>query len=296
MGQPQPTAEEMLGCVLGDLARSIDAGVTAALADEHDAVHRLRTAVRRMRNVLAAFADLLDPAAAGALRAGLEAYGDRLGQARDLEVRASDCAAAVDHLGLDALLAGRLAVPLRRTHAAAHADLVTWYGSPQAAGVVTMLAAAERMPVVRDAARPAGAVAAEAVLAQTDRTLGLAEHHRDDPDAAHALRKAGRRLRHVVDAVTRQPAAVLGDDAVRLGRAGAQVQALLGDHRDALLLADHVRAHARQGDDAAPCAAIVAYAEQRAADALAAVPAVVEELAEQRAGLSSDALLRTASS
>ena len=74
-----------------------------------------------------------------------------------------------------------------------------------------------------------------------DRVLDHAADYRGDVDAAHALRKAARRLRHTADAVTRPPAAVLGADAQELGELGSQLQSLLGDHRDALLLAEHVR-------------------------------------------------------
>ncbi|WP_344400196.1 CHAD domain-containing protein, partial [Promicromonospora sukumoe] len=68
--------------------RRVHDGVPAALADEPDAVHRLRTSVRRLRNVLAAFKRYLDRDAAAELRSRLKELGDVLGKARDLEVRA----------------------------------------------------------------------------------------------------------------------------------------------------------------------------------------------------------------
>ena len=53
----------------------------AALADEDDGVHRHRTAVRRLRSVLSAFAPPLDPAAARRLRVAFAEWGGQLGQA-----------------------------------------------------------------------------------------------------------------------------------------------------------------------------------------------------------------------
>ncbi|WP_157602450.1 CHAD domain-containing protein, partial [Promicromonospora kroppenstedtii] len=76
------TAGELLSLAIGDLVRQIQDDVPRALADEPDAVHRLRTSVRRLRNVLAAFRRYLDRDAAAALRSRLKEWGDVLGQAR----------------------------------------------------------------------------------------------------------------------------------------------------------------------------------------------------------------------
>ena len=59
----------------------------AALADEPDAVHQMRTHVRRLRSVLAAYAPLFDAAVAEALRRRYGEFGRELGTVRDLEVR-----------------------------------------------------------------------------------------------------------------------------------------------------------------------------------------------------------------
>ena len=283
MAGPRMTAGEMLGAVLDDLARSVARSQPAALADEPDAVHQLRTAVRRLRNVLAAFGDMVDPATAGVLRARLSAYGDRLGLARDLEVRAADVPEAADAVGLGPGPTERLLRDLRAAHATAHAELVAWCGSEEGAAVAAALASAGDVAMVDGAGRPADVVAAEVLLAQADRVLAHGQAYLADSDAAHALRKAGRRLRHVADAVVQPPAAVLGDDARALGAAGATVQKLLGEHRDAGLLAEHVRSAGVRDGDAQELAATEEHAQRRAAAALAAVPRALEELAELRA-------------
>ena len=117
------------------------------------------------------------------------------------------------------------------------------------------------------------------VAAQVERVLDHATGYRTDLDAAHALRKASRRLRHTADAVTRPPAAVLGPDAAVLGEIGSRVQSLLGDHRDALLLADHVRG-SLPGDagERASYASLIEAAEKAADAAIAAVPDALTEL------------------
>src|SRR4029453_13227054 len=77
----------------------------AALDDEPDAVHQLRTHVRRLRSVLAAFAPLFDAAAGRSVRRPSGELGRALGTVRDLEVRiqVADVALqeAADEWGLD---------------------------------------------------------------------------------------------------------------------------------------------------------------------------------------------------
>ncbi len=170
-------------------------------------------------------------------------------------------------------------------HARAHAALVTWSGSAEAEELHEVLCAWSHAPVLLPgSARPAAAVAREVVAAQAGRVLSRdADDYRGDPEAAHALRKAGRRLRHAAEAVTRPPAAVLGPDAAALGELGSRLQSLLGDHRDALLLADYVRGSLPDEPHGRASYATVIEAAERAADAaIAGVPEVLEEL---RAGV-----------
>ena len=281
MAGREATAGEMLAEIVGDLAaRILDRG-PAALADEPDAVHQLRTAVRRLRNVLAAFAQYVEPAALGGLPARLTDYGDRLGEARDLEVRTEWCAAVAAEVGLDEETRARLAGPLEEAHAQAHAALVAWSRSDEADELQTALDTwANTSAVPSGSARPATVVAREVVAAQADRVLArTVDDYLRDPEAAHALRKAGRRLRHAADAVTQPPAAVLGPAAAALGELGSRLQSLLGDHRDALLLADHVRRSLPDDADARASYATVIEAAERAAEAaIAGVPEVLEKL------------------
>ncbi len=279
------TAGEMLTDIVGALASTIDERQAAALADEPDAVHQLRTSVRRLRNVLAAFSQYAEPSAVGGLRAQLAEYGDRLGEARDLEVRAEWCERLAAEVGLDSVLRGRLVAPVLAAHADAHGAFVAWAASPEAQALTAALGAwATRPALAIGSARPAHVVAREVLTAQVDRVRKRADDHASDPEAAHALRKAARRLRHTADAVTRPPAEVLGKDEAALGSIGSRIQSLLGDHRDALLLADYVRESLP--DEPAPRASyltVVDAAERTAAEALAAVPDVLQEL-EARVG------------
>ena len=280
MGGREATAGEMLAEVVSDLVARIGAKAPAALDDEPDGVHQLRTAVRRLRNVLAAFSQYVEPSVVGGLRARLAEYSDRLGLARDLEVRAAWCERFATEVGLGDELREGLVAPLLEEHARAHAALVAWAGSPDAEPLTAALSQWVEAPALANGtARPASAVAREVLAAQVERVLDHATGYQTDLEAAHALRKASRRLRHTADAVTRPPAAVLGSDAAALGEIGSRVQSLLGDHRDALMLADHVRRSLP--DDAgvrAAYASLIEAAEKAADAAIAAVPDVLAEL------------------
>jgi CHAD domain-containing protein len=280
MGAPEVTAGDMLADIVGDLVARIDARAPAAVSDEPDAVHQLRTAVRRLRNVLAAFSQYVEPAAVGGLRAQLAEYSDRLGLARDLEVRAAWCQEVATEVGLDDELREHLVGPLLEAHGRAHQAFVTWSASPEAEELQTALCAWAGAPALANgSARPASAVAREVVSAQVERVLAHATDYQADEESTHALRKAGRRLRHTADAVTRPPAAVLGPDAAAVGKLGSRLQSLLGDHRDALLLADHVRRSLSDDADAqASYGSVVEAADRAAAAAMTSVPEVLAAL------------------
>lgn len=280
MSRPEPPAGEVLAAVVGDLVTRLEDRLPAALADEPDAVHQLRTAVRRLRNVLAAFTPYFEPKSVGGLRAGLATYGDRLGLVRDPEVRVEWCREVAAEVGLDEGRVEALVDPLAEARARAHVALVSWAGSPEAAQLRRALRSWADAPTLAEggSARPARVVAQEVLTAQVERVLAAGDHYRADEESAHTLRKAGRRLRHTADAVTRPPGAVLGKSAVTAGELGARVQSLLGDHRDALLLAGHVRRSFRDAADRASYAPMIDAAERAAVAAIEAVPAVLADL------------------
>ena len=75
-----------------------------AVADEPDAVHQLRTHVRRVRSVLAAYEPVFDAAPAVVLRRRYGELGDELGVVRDIEVRVLVAERALDEASEQGLL------------------------------------------------------------------------------------------------------------------------------------------------------------------------------------------------
>lgn len=277
-GPPDGTSDRSAGALLtaalADLAEGVARRRTAALADEPDAVHQLRTTVRRLRNLLTSFGDCFEPGPALGLSEVLASYGGLLGECRDLEVRAADAAAALTALGLEEVLADQVVAPLLRDHAAAHDRLVAWHGGPGPEELdAEMQRWASGPPLAPRAGKPADRVATRAVRRQVRRVLDRADAAvNGSEEGRHDLRKAARRLRHTVD-VVHGPSA--------LGRLGQEIQGVLGDHRDALLLADHVLRCATGEPDRSSYDLVVAYADGVAHGALAGLDVALTRLREE---------------
>lgn len=252
-------AAELLTGAVGDLVADLRRLRAPALADEPDAVHQLRTTVRRLRNLLAGFRRCWRRGPADELRARLAAYGALLGEGRDLEVRAEDCRRVLAELGR-ADLDDALVTPLLAGHAAEHDRLVVWHATDEAAALDVLLDRwTERPPLRRQrAADSARATARAAVRREVGRVLARAEAA---GETSHEVRKAARRLRHVAE--------VAGDD--RAAALGKEVQGCLGDHRDAVLLAGYLWS-------AGAPAVLVGHVEVRAGQALEGLPDALRRL------------------
>ena len=265
----------------------------AALDDEPDAVHQLRTHVRRLRSVLAAYAPLFDAGVVQAVRRSFRELGHELGTVRDIEVRVQVAEEALqlalDEWGLDsddiASMRARLVDDEVVAHRLAHARLVERQRMPRAAArrevLAAFLEAPARTPLADEPARDElgrllGREAKRAV--RRARRVDAASA----TDRLHDARKAGRRLRYAAEAVVEEPVALFGDRANALAEAGEAVHDVLGNHRDEVLFAEHVRrAGAHAAHDAEPMDAYERLAEAadlRAADRLDHLTKVVHDL------------------
>ena len=275
------------------ISERLDELEPAALADEPDAVHQLRTHLRRLRSVLAAYAPLFDASVVQALRRRYRVMGAELGVVRDLEVRVQVAEAALheasedgaaDPAGLD-LLRPRLVDDEIEAHRLAHTRFVELQRMPRAAERRAALAGfLADAPVMPPAAEPAGPVLAGLLELEARRAVRRTSHvdASSDPERLHDVRKTGRRLRYAAEAVTDEPVALFGDAARELGRAGEDLHDVLGDHRDEVLFAEHVRraaAHAaHEGRPTDAFERLAAAADRRAADRLAGFDSAVRAL------------------
>ncbi|WP_290801410.1 CYTH and CHAD domain-containing protein [Herbiconiux sp.] len=241
---------------LRDLGEQLVALDPAVRADAPDAVHRQRTTVRRLRNVLAGHKHLFAPSALQEVRASLARFGGILGEVRDLEVRAEWAEAALDAVrddrGVDDPAArDRLVAATRAEHDAAHERLLEWMSNAPyfrlldavegltPSGGAPDSARRESKAVLLRAARKAERLSvsrsrAAAVFGSDPVVTARAEA------AVHESRKSARRLRHLAEFATGAPDAPLGVAAGLLGDAAERLQDALGEHRDARLFGEYV--------------------------------------------------------
>jgi CHAD domain-containing protein len=271
------------------LADRLDAFEPAALADEPDAVHQLRTHVRRLRSMLVAYSPLFDGSVAKSLRRRYREFGKELGTVRDLEVRVQVAERALqeadDSTEVTAAMRARLIDSELEAYRLAHARFAERQRMPLAAARRTALTEFLATPPLAPlAAEPATGVLGALVAHEAQRTLNLAEDvdPSTDGEQLHIVRKAGRRLRYAAEALMEEPVALFDDRVRALATAGEDLHDLLGDHRDEVLFAAHVRrsaAHAAHaGEPVDGLERLAEAADQRAADRLAGLDAVVRDL------------------
>ncbi|WP_369140233.1 CYTH and CHAD domain-containing protein [Modestobacter versicolor] len=201
---------------------------------QHDGVHQVRVACRRLRSTLAAFRPVLDRAQTDPLRAELAAVGTALSPARDGEVALAHLRELVAAQPVELVL-GPVAARLQQ--AAVKDEQVGDAGARKALASPAYLqlrddldALVAEPPLTEDAARPADDVLRE-VLAHTAKRLRRAvdaAQDSDDPEALHEVRKAAKRVRYTAEAAV----PVLGRPVAQLVSVLKGVQEVLGDRQD----------------------------------------------------------------
>ncbi|MFB6608699.1 CHAD domain-containing protein [Agromyces sp. NPDC056379] len=227
----------------------------AAMADEPDAVHKLRTTVRRLRSVLAAYGPLFDVSKADEVSRRYRELGRRLGTVRDLEVRLlvaeealqlAAASATFDPAVLERVSAGIVA-ETAAAHHLAHHGFVEHQQRPEAArrraALDELLAA---VPSSRLAGGAVGPVLGTFLAHEARRAVARASEvdAESAPAQLHGVRRACRRLRYAAEALVDGPGEAFGTPALRLAAAGQGIQDLLGAHRDQMLFAEYLRSSA----------------------------------------------------
>lgn len=210
----------------------------AVREDRAEAVHDMRTTVRRLRTTLATSSRVLDAGVTDGLRERLAELGVALEPARDAEVRgelAASLLAETQEPGAD--VRERLVDGARDEYQRDRRAVVALLDRPEHAALIGDLAELVHRP-------PLGAKALHgqrSVLRSALRRAARRAHRRlgrvdeRDLDSLHAARKAVRRVRYLAEAMA-QYAPNGGGPGVRdLADAAKRLQDSLGDHRDAAL-------------------------------------------------------------
>ena len=215
-----------------------DAGVRRA---EDEALHDLRSTVRRIRSALAIYRPLFKKKAVAGLQDELRWIGRVLGKPRDAEVMRTRILEDLSGLADDppAVAArGRVEQELGARYDAGYRSALAALDSPRYFRLLNALEAfRDHPPATGKAGRKARKGSRKLVnkaLARLDKSQRKARKTSAGPrqdKALHQVRKDAKRLRHGAETVT----ALHGKAARRLRKSGHRIQKVLGDHQDAVI-------------------------------------------------------------
>ena len=236
-GRSAPAGEHVAAALRAQYEEIVRHHPGTLLGRDPEELHQMRVATRRMRAILRAARALLDPEWVRSLRAELGWLGGALGPVRDLDV-------LVDHLRGDAHLLGAaderaflvLLRALEAEHAADRAALLAALGEPRFVALIERLDAETKAPPLGPGSESLQALAGREFrrLRKTVRALG-----EDPPDAdLHAARIGVKRARYAAELAERS----VGKAAAAVIRDAKLLQDVLGDHQDAAVAEDRIRA------------------------------------------------------
>jgi CHAD domain-containing protein/adenylate cyclase class IV len=225
--------------------------LVAALVDQHDRLlahdpgtrlgsdpenlHQMRVATRRARAFLRAAAPLLDPDWAADLRDELRWIGSALGPARDLDVLAERLEGEIARLGDERRVVRGLLKGLERERRKARAAVVAVLSEERYPRLLDRLETPEPR-FVADAHR----TLAELWWAELQRTRRAFARMGDDPsdDELHSARIKVKRSRYAAELAALE----LGVPGERFVDAAKALQDVLGEHQDACVAEERIRA------------------------------------------------------
>jgi CHAD domain-containing protein len=234
-----------------------------------EALHDLRVAVRRTRAVLRAARDLFDREWVDRLRDDLKWLGGELGPARDLDV-------LILHLREEREEVGSEATPiirrLERERRGARRRAVNALRSDRYLALLDDVRGAVDHPPVQVADVPLKRAAATEFKKLRRDVAALGPKPTDD--ALHRVRIRGKRARYAAELA--EP--VAGERARKFVKAAKQFQDAVGEHQDAIVAEQRIRAFAESADAAFGAGRLVERQRARRAQARAAVPAAWKRL------------------
>ena len=244
------------------------------LGSDPEDLHQLRVATRRLRAFLRAGRPLLDRPWAESLRAELGWLGSALGPARDLDVLVEHLREEVGELGADAGAAAGLLESFDEERARAREAVVEALSSDRYLGLLDRVEAAAAAPRLAGDGKTR---LAEIWWREWKRTRAAFDALGEEPpdDELHASRIRVKRARYAAELAAHE----LGRKGKGFVSAAKALQDVLGEHQDAVVAEERIRAWADGRPEAAGAAArLVELERDRRAEARAAWPAAWDEL------------------
>jgi len=284
-GERRPKVFRVLGLSDGTAAPADDAAALRAmlerqyeqilandpgvrLGDDPESVHRLRVATRRLRAVLRAAAPLLEREKSEPLRGELAWLADVLGPVRDLDVLGEYLRGEIRGLEpTDEAAAVELVRHLAGEREDARAAMLEALVSERYFDLLELLDGASATPVL--STRPSLEAIAGREFAKLRKTVVRAGPNPSD-EALHSIRIKGKRSRYAAELA--EPLA--GKRARRFVQEAKRFQDVVGEHQDAVVAEERIRAFAgrRKVGLAFAAGRLVERQAVRRAEARAALP------------------------
>jgi CHAD domain-containing protein len=216
-----------------DALRDAEPGVR--LGRDPEEIHKMRTAVRRLRAVLGAVRDMFEPRWVGHLRKELEWLGETLGARRDLDVLYEHLQAEVAPLRAGRVAAREMLERLDRQRVRAGERARDAVEGPRYARLLERLREGAAHPPVVDSEVSLPGVAARAFRKLRKAVADLPEKPADAE--LHRVRIRVKRARYAAELA--EPMA--GKPAQRFIKRAKKLQDALGEHQDAAVAEQRVR-------------------------------------------------------
>ena len=252
------TTTDLVRASISTAAKSlIDCDALVRAGEDPEGVHRARVATRRLRSHLQTFRPLVDQQWSDRLRAELQWLGAELGHVRDADVLLGKIIAHTNELSAELQTASRVIVDgLRAQRDRNRATLLEAMRSPRYVNLLEDLIDGAREPQMR--ADRGDDLVVDSVHRMTrhprKRLRATVKALPDAPsaDQLHEVRKRAKQTRYAYEST----ATVVGTSARRTAARLTELQDLLGEHHDAIVAFDWLRAAA--SDQADPEVAFVA--------------------------------------
>lgn len=255
---PTPTRQDpasmLVEARLLEQVRVIRSYDPLARRDAPDAVHKMRVAVRRLRNALATYRPLLVREQTDPVRDELKWLAAVLGEPRDAEVMRARLEKMLARESPEVVRGAgyrRMDEEMRAEYARARERMLTELGSDRYLALLDRLDnLAASPPWTQKATIPVDSILRARVrrdYKRLARRVEVAEQAEDPGEREHRLhevRKAAKRVRYGAESLAR----VYGKQAKRFTGAIKRVQARLGDHHDAFVTQERLQ---ELGDEAA---------------------------------------------
>jgi len=237
------TALEVLeAAVARSVARLVDHDPGVRIGEDDEAVHQARVATRRLRSDLRTFRDVVDVEWSEPLRDELKWLGERLGEVRDADVLLARLEDRLDSLPhADAVGAKDLLDSLRTERTAARESLLVALRSDRYLTLLDRLVdATTHVPPDPDRDDLDEIELEDLVRRPWKKLRRAVDALADDPpdEELHEVRIRAKRARYAAEAV----APAIGREAKRFAKRVADVQEILGEHQDAVVAEQWLRA------------------------------------------------------